>query len=689
MINELYQASAALRETGISTEKWHARYNPIANISENVPCVRIVLDGASVSKMESVLEEKGKNIRRYGDNQGSFPAMNLAALFRISDEAEQKEISRLIQNMGKGLDLEKIKRWCHSNNWSANFCNKYRLSFRARSEELAELLQGDCAFEPLSELIRAAQPFQEPEALHRAMEIAAMEMLKNRENTALALRILFFLPSGKEKENKNNAGKLSVVLDSYALEDQGMSTIGSRFARKLNTALLRADSHSTNRQQTKAVDAFGSVFAPFSEPMPKVKLPAGFDVSLRTMFRGQPCQYRYGKIEDESYPISKENRYDLSAALEWISNAERKNITWVSIGKNETMFVFPSKISDALPALAAQYQAVNDTRQGEALFEARAKDFSEYLFKTKMRDPENVPEWIQFFVLKKLDRACSKVMFSYNATPAEVVQRSENWQLAAQNLPLFRFGRLRTPFPLRVARTLNDVWKQDGSLAGDKGMAVSSYYGMQLFFCQPKAVVNQNLRTLVQNVNPLAVFSGSRLNRSQPLPLTVLPKLAETLSLMGMLLFWTGHRKEDYMKEFPYLLGQLLKAADCLHELYCDNVRDKQFPPQLVGGSLYNAAADFPMQTLAQLGQRINPYLNWANAHKNAKITSTEKASPSAGYYLNVFRQIADQLAGGLKEQARFSDAEKAQLFIGYLASFPKWKRDGQNEEENETAEGG
>lgn len=36
------------------------------------------------------------------------------------------------------------------------------------------------------------------------------------------------------------------------------------------------------------------------------------------------------------------------------------------------------------------------------------------------------------------------------------------------------------------------------------------------------------------------------------------------------------------MENLPYLYGQLLKAADELHELYCDVVRDGQKPQELV-----------------------------------------------------------------------------------------------------------
>ena len=54
--------------------------------------------------------------------------------------------------------------------------------------------------------------------------------------------------------------------------------------------------------------------------MPKVKLAGGMEVTLRTMFKGQPCQTRYGRIESASYPIATNVRKEIQAALEWLGN---------------------------------------------------------------------------------------------------------------------------------------------------------------------------------------------------------------------------------------------------------------------------------------------------------------------------------------------------------------------------------
>lgn len=678
MINEINRLAAAMENANISASAWHHRYGPISNIKEDSPCIQIVLDGTRISKLVSVPAEKGVNIRRYGDNQGAFPAMNLTPLYRITDDERKKEISSLIGAQGQGMNLKKVRSWCVSSNWTPKFLKKYRQNFLIRPHDL-ECLLGENPFEPALELIRAAEAFQDPSILFHELERKALEMLENREGIVPALQILFYMPTQKEEENAET-GKLSVVLDTEDLIDEGWSTVGPRFARALNHALIQADTAAQKDSPSEMLDAFGKRYIPLADTMPKVKLDAGFEVTLRTMFHGQPCQFRYGEIENGSYPISKEKRAELSAALEWLSRKERMDKTWARIGENEALFVYPSKLPEKIPSLTGTFQKPADEAAREGLFEAKAKDFAEYLTETKALDPDRYPEWIQFFVLRKLDKARTKVVYTHNVAPNEVIQRSNSWQEAAANLPQYHFGRPWVPFPLRVAGIINRIWKQDGSVLDKKYREVPAFHGVELFFGVTEQVLREDLRILVKNTKPLAVYAGARLNRTHSQDLQMINNLQSVLVLLGMLLYWTNHRKEDYMNEYPYLLGQMLKAADYLHELYCVKVRgnnNQNAMPQLIGGSLYTSAADHPNQTLVQLLQRMKPYLNWARSHQNERLETIKKNGetadgPSAGYYLSVFSQIADKLLPVLEPNTRFSDTEKAKLFLGYLASFPK-----------------
>ncbi len=679
MINELQQLAVALESAGISVKPWHREYGPIANIKSNAPCFRFVIKNGRISDIEEVSEAKGKSIRRFGNNQGSFPAMNLAPLYRISDETQKAEIERLKEEKGAGLDLETIKSWCVDNNWTLKFQKKYRQNFVVQPNRLKELLCGGCAFDPALQLIEECAPYSDPQRLHRELFEIAMAKLVQKTNIKLALTVLFFCPTKKDvREAEDDYGKLSIVMDTSVLEACGYSTVGSKFSRDLNAVLLHVDEKKRNGNQAIAADAFGAPYLPMEEPMPKVKLAAGFDVSLRTMFKGQPCQHRYGRIENATYPIAQSNRQALGAALEWLSGADKKNKTWVSTGKGEAMYIFSSDLSEQLSVLIDLYNGSVNNEQKQSEFEETAKSFAEYLTKTKQFDPVHYPKWIQYFVLRKLDKARTKVVYSYNAVPQEIMERSENWQKSARNLPQFHFGKPRTLFPRAVSGVMNRVWKQDGTLVNEKYKAYSSYFGLELFFGLSSQALSSVLRVLIQNAAPLAQYAGVKFNLHQHLDTNnQLYHLMETLSLIGMLLYWKGYRKDEYMNEYPYLLGQLLKAADGLHELYCKTERNGEIPSQLVGGSMYAISSEFPRQALSQLSQRIMPYLNWANTHKDKryiikKENGEESYSVNAGYYLKVFRQLADQLAGGFTEKTRFTDADKAMLFIGYLASFKK-----------------
>lgn len=131
------------------------------------------------------------------------------------------------------------------------------------------------------------------------------------------------------------------------------------------------------------------------------------------------------------------------------------------------------------------------------------------------------------------------------------------------------------------------------------------------------------------------------------------------------------------MDNLPYLYGQLLKAADELHALYCHVVRkDGEIPPNLVGSSLFRNAAEAPIRTMDLLSQRIMPYYSWAKSYRLKGIKEPGKESWRAGWLYSICEKTMDKLQNNWKEPMQFNDEEKAQLFIGYLAAFPKKEQD-------------
>ena len=110
-------------------------------------------------------------------------------------------------------------------------------------------------------------------------------------------------------------------------------------------------------------------------------------------------------------------------------------------------------------------------------------------------------------------------------------------------------------------------------------------------------------------------------------------------------------------------------------------VRKGDFPPQFLGSGLYRNASETPARTLNILSQRIMPYYAWAKSYRYKERTEPGKESWRAAWLYHQFERIMNQLREKWTVPSRFDEEEKAQLFIGYLAAFPKKEESTINEE--------
>ena len=118
------------------------------------------------------------------------------------------------------------------------------------------------------------------------------------------------------------------------------------------------------------------------------------------------------------------------------------------------------------------------------------------------------------------------------------------------------------------------------------------------------------------------------------------------------------------MGNAPYLIGRFLNLADGLHAVWCRNVRDGQLPPQLLGSSLFASFQLNPAQGFANAGMRMKPYIDWA------KTNQTGDAALSRWFVGEFGRVTAAIEKAGIP--TRLSDADKAEMLLGYLASSGK-----------------
>lgn len=436
-------------------------------------------------------------------------------------------------------------------------------------------------------------------------------------------------------------------------------------------------------------DAFGTPYMPDDTPMPQVKLAAGFTPILRTMNSGAIASLtRYGNGGSNTYPLSLSLRLKLASGLSWLGeDKQMEGITWIHTGiKDEALFAYPSSLPKELFSFTQQFNFVTNKNNEAVRFSEEAKRFMTYMKDWKKAEPDTYPENIQIFVLRKLDKGHTKTVYRHQLSPECLIRCGKSWGDAAKNLPGLPFPVSDAPYPLQIARILNRIWKRDGTLASDKFKEIPSYHGVELQLNRTAETVERDLRLLVRNSSNLAAYAGNILHATEKnkLPDAVFFGLRDTLVVLGMLLYWMGIEKESYMESEAYLLGQLLQLSDSLHELYCKEVRNGQFPPQFVGSSFYSAAAEYPEKTFAQLGQRIRPYVSWARTHRDTQIAyerdGKEFKGANAGTLLWMLKVIATRLETAAMP-SRFNDREKAELFIGYMAAFTK-----QEKSENNTA---
>lgn len=686
MINELFQLTKALDQANITVEHTHSKYKMIPKVTKKAPCVQIILEDRQLYKIKSIAAEQAVEIRKYGTNQGTFPALNLAPLYRLTKESEKKWISELMEGKNVEFNIEEIRCLCRENNWGKKFKNKYRISMQEIPKEMTELFsKAEIEFWPLNYVIEEAGAFTDADRLHHVLEQTVFTLLEQKIEIRFALQVLFYLGK-KEKEAEDDYGTLSVVIDCRKLINDGFSTITLNFTKALNQKLIEADEAGKGDCVKAEVDAFGNIFSPFEAPMPTVKLAAGFEVSLRTMFRGQPCQSRYGRIENATYPISKVMRFKLQAALAWMSAEENKEITWTSTDKDEALFAYPETLRQnkfSFVNFCKRPSTIENKSEDEtavksknrASFEMAAETFIEEIKKTKIPGTDPMSERIQYFVLRKLDKARTKIVYSYNISPREIEKRSEQWTAGCQNIPGFLFGKPRVVYPLDISNVLNQIWRQDGKQSTDKFKPFPRYHGIQLLFEGGKETIRRDLFILTNNTVNLALYIGKTGLSRRPYDKSefiVLQQLQNILALMGLFLYQLGIRKEKYMQDFPYLFGQILKVSDELHEMYCKVVRNNDVPNTLAGSGMYIMGGEQPYKALGILGDRMNPYISWARSYASKGIETKEKESWRAKWYLSLYGNIFAQLRSVWNSQIRFNEEEKAQYFMGYMANFSK-----------------
>ncbi len=705
MINELANVADAMRNTGVVSVNWHPKLKIMPKVSKNAPCIRAWLtNDGHIKNLELLSKEHVGKLRKYEPDLGrALPGFNVRPLYRIVKTDEEIKAARRGQ-AGENLKRKWIKEFlsCDPTEqekygfWEKT-CDVLCRCFGRVNNELKSMCINNLTYgETLHKFFNAVQEINVKQ-FHKEYLNEVCHKIKNGEFPP-SIMFYFVTNEKKQKEDADSkvpVPKISVFLDIEDYKDYPFAHEATIY--RLNELLMKNQGENqSSSYKGDEKDAYGLDVQQINEKFPSVSLSFLGGVILRSQAKTIPAQRRYNQCESKTFPVGYETRKQIKAALEWISNPERNGITYGIAGDKELLFAYPRIFPDKKIPLAKMFGAQEgNSYEREDTFEKLAKAVVGQLkgLGGKVADAE-----LEIFSLRKMDKARTKVVYYHNTTVASLEEASAKWHKACQNIPKLdlrdwseaknqKTGKSYpvpvenlTTFPIRLHRYLNTVWKRDGKEKnkGEQAGKVRIFEptdGLSLLLDkQNNALTAHMIERFMQHARGYFLTLCRSMAKNQIAPL---PDKKIYPSILGLLLSKLGKNKEDFMKESAFLLGRCLRITDEIHRLYCEVVRKKELPPELCGSSLLVSMMESPVTTMSQLAMRSAPYVKWAYAYHDDK--AVKKSIDGAEIKIIVlvkswrkrWSKIADQLHL-LEWPKRLTPEERAQVFLGYLASFPK-----------------
>lgn len=704
MLNELLQSVNAIPELPNTLHK-------SLKTLPKYPSFKILLD-ASGSIVEVIPWDGIADLRKWqpGGNGFSTPVFNALPLFPIFDPALNKDEAKTAAKRAKD-ELEAAKgnvatwsNYFHSiqqqrdqvtGSWvdskTSKPDEKSRKSLIDVPTQLQELLpEADPDYAVLRTLF---------ERLKRLTPERFFSELARQLETQLAAAYderLFKLYCATSEVEATKACNL--LLDLPDWDEIGSHPVNSvRTSELLNTLLTRAESTTENSTAPLMQDAYGRSAAGASEKFADIIVPGLGKVILRAMTRDASCQYRYGKADADSFLVGKDSRERAKSALEYLTDNTRKGKTWQFRGGS--LFLFYPEME--LPTLAdvevADICSLPDDEDDDfsaqataaAGFEARAKRIAEALDGTH-RESETL---VHLIVLRKPDGHRTKLVAHHTFTMPHFIGAAKGWVKGINVCPPIEFSRWgkakgernnitpTQPFPYQVVYWLNTFWVRGDESQG-KFNTFSPEDALTLLLADDgteRQMARRALRHALTGWAGFLTVAGAREHVS--IILKAGDKRAATLAALPAILALLLYKsepdisREHIMASPAFLVGRLLALADSLHFQYCQGVRNGQVPGQLLGNALMATALETPEAALALYGQRILPYQAWARTYQISGGASPESQAKAKTIFKarNLLKQLSETCSevSQLDLPKRTTDADKAQLILGYLAKTP------------------
>jgi hypothetical protein len=728
MLNEVWRAWKALETANIPVNLPHPLIKPLPVSEKNLLRVRLNDEGEVVS-VEDVTDAERSGIQRIVQtSDGSFPVikvnqpfLNLPAESTIWNGLAKRDSDKL--NLLDSVYAGATRRTWADAGWKwSNSLEKANL--------IVKRLSGD---EQGASIVGLAKRFQkalqsEDEFISQIGQVALNQLRTGRVGSLKTVQELLV---GKGKDNQGKDKKISVLL-VLELDNDVSIHLGRLWESVASVLPTNLSARQRDHKHRAAISAFGGDGDLLEEPFSQVKMPvlgAYFPLlSMASDADKAKCNKRYGLTEYTVCPVTSVESRRMAGALEWLVTRD-EGTTWRGVAsgkfemdarthrkkeKKDLLIVFVDEKPD-LDAKTASYFG-SGAEITEAKFEVDSKAACDALDAVVQEHPMSK---LNLFLIRKASDGQAQIALAESPSVKDVLEAVKTWQQAVRentpvvtvylqpdrtfdnkDIPEVRDAQPLTPYPDQVVRLLSYQWVRDGSSPkgtdGKPQRANQAVIGPGLgevlaLMLRTKGkwepAARRMLDLLVHRAGALliGVFGakhayGPRHAQGKHEPFFDYRRESRETALravavFGILLDALASRKEDYMKQAPYQVGQVLALADTLHKDYCTVVRKGQLPNSLLGTSLMRRALDSPAGALADLSERMMEYVRWA---KVAQISENWPQDDPRRIAVNEARKKLRQYQpltaalGSCDLPKECNDMMKAQLLLGFLANPPE-----------------
>lgn len=658
MMNELLELGRQLKSAGVTVLITHADVER-AGKSKKRLTVRIDEAGCPISYYET---EPGVFFRHSQRNAHAFPVIIMKNSLCDPDHHPKK--TNGMQALSTAFPLNTRSNEIILSKWT--------------EEQLGDLCQANEELKSLGALMeRFPKTNEETQQFNRALVALIQDDIERRPALHGLVRSLFFTKDPK----------VQIIFDVAEAHKYAYSVLDPELWKVLQRKLRERDSQEDERRDRGISYLSGRCMVIETIKTPDPTLPVLGSSFVYTRTSETRYLRRYG-LNGMDFHMGRQEIAEVVDVLRYILQDAFEGHTWKALpGQNA---------ASLLIAYVEQhpYEGLADLLGGSDEFyrevvERVTEQFQDRFQVGDQRIPPNQPKFtIRLLVIGKVDDARKQVMLNRQYDAADVIRSAERWLMHFKNCPAVDFdekgGCLNPLYPMDIARLAQTTWKtrSDGKQRSKKIFTIKLGDLYDLYIPPTGMAGYEELcrELLAQFVRQGWDFIGyaghvaRRKERKKGIRGSVESLVTDARGFLGIyivLLEKLEISKEETMTSVAFLLGQVLKAMDILHEQYCRvNSPKNPLPPRLLGNTYYEMAYDRPLDAVGLLQKRTAIYLAWAKSTDipdNTTNATTEQIT-AAKEVLRQLEYVTGTASFTKSEFENWGNEQRAQLMLGYLA---------------------